>query len=283
EGVSVVTVVVSSHNAGRDLDLARTYATMALNRAAEGTLDQEALIRWVQTILGVLQGAAGTLEFFPRAARAVVDLIGLDSGRVLLREGEDWPGRALQTAPNVPAEPDWRPSRHVLRHLLKEKKTCFLQPGRQADIEASLRDVAAVVAAPILVRDNEVVGALYGERRSGAVVRKGISRLEALLVELLAGGIAAGMARVEQEERALRAQGQMEQFFTPELARDLAEHPEALQGRDVEVTLLSCDIRGFSRICERLAPRPGETLHWLNDVLGELSRCVLGESGVLVD
>jgi adenylate cyclase len=73
----------------------------------------------------------------------------------------------------------------------------------------------------------------------------------------------------------------MEQFFTPDLARYLYENPDALRGSDREVTILSCDIRGFSRICDRLGPT--RTLEWLNDVLGALSVCVLQEQGVLVD
>ena len=36
--------------------------------------------------MGVLQSAASTDDFFVRAARALVDLVGLDSGRVLLRD-----------------------------------------------------------------------------------------------------------------------------------------------------------------------------------------------------
>jgi adenylate cyclase len=283
EGDQVVSFIDSSLNATRNLDQARSYAATALHRAAEGTLDNEALIQWVQAILGVLQGAAGTLDFLPRAARAMVDLIGLDSGRVLAREATGWGVRAVQMAAGVPEDKSWAPSRQVINRVLAEKRTCFLQPSQKVDLESSLRDVAAVVAAPVLDHHHEVSAILYGERRGGVVARKNVSRLEGLLVEMLAGGVGVGLARVTQEERALRAQGQMEQFFTPDLARHLAEHPEALQGRDVDVTLLSCDIRGFSRICERLAAKPDETLRWLNDALGALSRCVLDEQGVLVD
>jgi adenylate cyclase len=270
---AIVSLSESSQLLGRNPELARTYATIALNRAAEGNLDNEALIKWVQAILGVLQEAAGTLDFFPRAARVVV----------LVRDGEAWTVRALQATRAAAGNEGWRPSRLVVARVLQEKKTCFLDPGSMPVREESLRDVAAVVAAPILDRRSEVIGILYGERRTGPVAKKNISRLEGLLVEMLASGIATGMARLEQEEKAMRAQVQMEQFFTQDLARHLAAHPEALQGRDVEVTLLSCDIRGFSRICERLAARPEQTLAWLNDVLGVLSDCVLDEQGVLVD
>jgi adenylate cyclase len=47
------------------------------------------------------------------------------------------------------------------------------------------------------------------------------------------------------------------------------------------VTLLFCDVRGFSRVSEKLGP--AGSLRWMNDVMNELSRCVLDEGGVLVD
>ena len=61
------------------------------------------------------------------------------------------------------------------------------------------------MAAPILNRKGDVIGALYGDRcqRSRATACGPITELEAMLVEMLAGGVAAGLARVEQEQAAL--------------------------------------------------------------------------------
>ena len=47
------------------------------------------------------------------------------------------------------------------------------------------------------------------------------------------------------------------------------------------MTLLFCDVRGFSRVSEKLGP--AGSLRWMNDVMTELSGCVLAEGGVLVD
>ena len=72
------------------------------------------------------------------------------------------------------------------------------------------------------------------------------------------------------------------QFFTPELARHIVRHPEILwQAQDVKVTLLFCDIRGFSRISERLSP--ADTVAWTRGVMSELSQCVIKHEGVLVE
>lgn len=83
------------------------------------------------------------------------------------------------------------------------------------------------------------------------------------------------------EKKRLRER-EFGQFFTPELARHFVRHPELLkEGREAEVTVMFCDIRGFSRISERLGP--GETVEWLSDVMAVLSDCVIEHRGVLVD
>src|SRR5262245_4788377 len=50
--------------------------------ADEGPLQVESFVRWLQAAMGVLHSAAHSLEFYERAARAVVELVGLDSCRV---------------------------------------------------------------------------------------------------------------------------------------------------------------------------------------------------------
>jgi adenylate cyclase len=233
--------------------------------------------------MSVLQGVAGSREFFPRAARAMVDLVGLDSGRVLLVDGTDWRIQAAEHAPGFTNNPNWRPSRQVVARLAADKKTVWMGPQAGADAGQSLIGMDAIVAAPILNATGEVIGALYGDRRQAGIpgVSAPITKMEALLVELLAGGVAAGLACLEQEQAAVRARVQFEQFFTPELTRQLEAEPDLLRGRDSEITVLFCDVRGFSKSAERLGP--AKTVEWLNDVMGTLSECVLAHRGVLVD
>jgi adenylate cyclase len=241
------------------------------------------LVRWLRSAMDVLQSAASSSDFFERAAQAVVQMVGLDSGRVLLLNEGEWQTQATRTAHLVTAESNWRPSQHVLGCVCREKRTFWEMPSAAVTPAASLIGVKAVVAAPILSRDGTVIGALYGERRrdGGFLNDKPITELEAMLVELLAGGVAAGLARLEQEHVALAARVQFEQFFTPELSRQLAARPDLLKGRDTEVTLLFCDIRGFSRVSEQLGPEG--TVEWLGTVMGALSDCVRAHAGVLMD
>jgi adenylate cyclase len=269
---------------------------VALRTPADNQEAIESLLRWMQGVLEVLQSAAGSSDFFDKAASALVELVGLDHGWVLLCDGGDFKTQAAAHAPDLRFDPGSQPSRRVLRLVCQQKRTLWQVPEQPAGRGESLREVNAVVAAPILDRSGEVIGALYGDRllssavlalRSGerldsSRLREGpITRHEAVLVEVLAVGVAAGLARVKEEQAALRARVQFEQFFTRELSLQLAAQPDLLQGRDAEVTLLFCDVRGFSRISERLGP--DKTVEWLQDVMGELSECVFARHGVLVE
>jgi adenylate cyclase len=240
------------------------------------------LLAWLQQTLGVLQSTIGSVHFVERAAEAMVSIVKLTSGHAILFEGDGW--RTLAAYPPGAAPEGWQPSRHVLDRVRRDHKTFWQDPGPAAAAgEAhSLVAVQTVVAAPLLSPEGEVIGALYGERRRvpGEPPRP-VGKLEALLVELLACGVATGLARQEQEKAALAAAVRFEQFFTPELARHLAREPRLLEGREAEVTLLFSDIRRFSAASEKLGP--AGTVKWVGDVMDELSRCVLAEGGVLVD
>jgi adenylate cyclase len=258
--------------------LLNMHAAMA--RTDGPSMKAEQLIDWIQAFLGLLQSAAGTEDFYIKAAKAIVDLVKLDSGRVLILDGEHWTERAVQQGPTLTPDAPWRPSSRVLDNVQRGKKTFWQIPDLRGSF--STRGIDAVVAAPILDGAGEVIGALYGERRLiGGQVQRPISQLEAMLVEVLASGVAAGLARVEHERAALQARLQMEQFFTPSLAAKLEAHPELLEGRATDVSVLFCDIRGFSRVSEKLGP--AQTVEWIADVMSDLSQCVLDHEGVVVD
>ena len=244
--------------------------------------DAEAMLLWLQTLLGVLQSAATTRDFFHQAAEAAVALIGLDASAVLLREPSGWRVVSAASAPGHTTTHLREPSRHVLKSVERERRTFWQEPSPE-QLTASLMAIEAVVAAPILDSKGEVMGVLYADRRRGPFDRGagGITRVEAMLVELLATGVAAGLARLEQEETALEARVKLRQFFTPELSAHLENDADMLKPREVEVTVLVADVRGFSRISDHVGP--ALALEWIRDILGILSDCVLEFGGVLVD
>ncbi|HKB35765.1 MAG TPA: adenylate/guanylate cyclase domain-containing protein, partial [Gemmataceae bacterium] len=244
-----------------------------LTLPADPAIDNEALVGWLQLALGLLQSAANSPDFFDRAAQAVVDLAGMDAGRVLLWENGHWQEKAsaFQNDSKRP-EPTWQPSQRVVERVRGEKKTFWELPNLSS--MGSVMGMQAVVAAPLLDQAGEVIGVLYGDRRQ---LGRPITRVEAMLVELLACGVAARLARLKEEQATLR----FEQFFSPRLARQLAQDPGLLDGRLAPVTIIFCDVRGFSRFSQRMAP--DQTVKWISDVMGEVSDSVIEHEGTLVD
>ncbi|MBC8351613.1 MAG: adenylate/guanylate cyclase domain-containing protein [Planctomycetes bacterium] len=252
----------------------------AIAAAAAGDEHGETLVQWLQAAMSVFQSAASSPDFLERAAEAVVELVGLDTASVVIWDGTIWDPRNVYTRSGNVSE-NWQPSRTILEAVRTERRT-FRRATTQ-ESAASLKGVEALVAAPILDSQGEVIGALYGDRRQPAEDRDSvdITQLEAMLVELLASGVAAGLARMEQERTALAARVRFEQFFTPELAQQLEAHPDLLEGKDAEISALFCDVRGFSRISERLGAT--RTFAWICDVMEEFSECIQRYDGVLVD
>jgi len=242
--------------------------------AAAGTQD---VINWWRRVIGVLQSASSSDDFFHKAADAIVELIGLHLGAVFLREDDGWKPAAISSREESRA----RPSTSVLARVLAEKRTFWNRVDGDVDVLSSMAVLDAYVAAPILSPQGEVLGAVYGHREGHAAGSPEISQLEALLVETLACGVATGLARLEQQKEALRQKVQFEQFFSPQLSERLEAEPDLLRGRDAEVTVLFCDLREFSAVSERLGP--AQTMEWISGVLNPLSDEVVATGGVLVD
>jgi adenylate cyclase len=239
----------------------------------------DSLVSWWRNVIAVLQSASNSDDFFQKAAQAVVRLVGLDVGAVFLFENGGWRPAAIET--NGPRTA--RPSTTVLRRVLEEKRTFYSRVDPEAGVFTSIASIDAYVAAPILDRHGAVIGAIYGHRSRALADSSSaeITYLEALLVQTLASGVAAGLARLAQEKASLARKVQFEQFFSPELAAQLDAQPDLLTGRDAHVTVLFCDIRGFSSVSERLGP--AQTMDWIGGVLSTLSDEVAATGGVLVD
>ena len=239
------------------------------------------LIRSVGQVMDVLQTAMSSADFFLRAAQAVVDLAGLDTGRILfLRDGQ-WQLQVMQCAEQCTQSAAFEVS-HSMLEMVRTHRQVFWENGGDQSGAASMEMLDAVVVAPIMNPAGEVIGAVYGDRQlgMGATVVP-ISEWEAMLVELLACSVASGMQRLSQQEQVVTLQNQFEQFFTKELAKELEADPTLLDGRDAVVTTLFCDVRSFSAISEVLGTQ--RTFAWINDVMDILSECVFEFGGVIVD
>jgi adenylate cyclase len=239
----------------------------------------EMLGQWFETLLTVQRAAAGSSAFYAETARAVVELVGLDRGLVIIRRNEVWEVAANHSA----AGSDNRQfSMRVLMQVQRERRT-FFQTFDDASVGQSLMGLEALVASPIFDEHDAVAGIVYGSRdmRSMTGQQRGIEALEAQFVQLLAGAVSAGLTRMAREADAARARVQFEQFFSPELARALEMDSGILAANERELTLLFADLRGFSKISERIGA--GETYLLLADILDRLTNQIMDHSGVVID
>ncbi len=234
----------------------------------------EEMARWFESLIGVQRAAASSPDFFAQTARAVVELIGLDSGLVLLRKDGDWSHVACYPSHSDPAS---QYSRSILETVTRQRRTFYQEIPATA---ASLAGVVAVVASPILNEAQAVIGAVYGARR-GEGSSPEIRPLEAQLTQVLAAAVAAGLARQQSEAQAARRRVQFEQFFTPDLAAALDSDRSLLEGREREVTVLFADIRGFSGVSERLSARL--TCELIREIMEHLTARIMESAGVVVD
>ena len=240
--------------------------------------DAETLAHWFETLVLVQQAAATSEAFLDATARAVVELVGLDSALVLLREPEGW-----RIGASFPALPEGRSpfSSTVVNEVLRLRRTVFRNLGSDS-LSTSLVGIDIVVAAPVLDVQHEVIGVVYGARalRPDRPPPR-IAPLEALVVQVLAAAVGAGLEREQQRENAMRSQLQFEQFFSPQLARELAADPSLLEGREREVTILFTDVRNFSRISERLGAQ--RTFAMMQEVMELQTAHIRETEGVVVD
>ena len=251
--------------------------------------------------LQVVQKAAGSNAFFQAAAAAAAQIVNLDRAIVLLRNDtkgmfeiesskiapDGWSVAAYYVQEDIQRRSFGAISRTILQRVEKSLATVIHDPGskntslasKNIEYLNSLMDVHCTTASPILNRDRELIGVLYGDRWSTdqILAKHRISDLEATLVEIIASSVAGGIARQTEE----RMRSALTGFFSPKVVELLSSNPKLMEGHDSEITVLFCDIRGFSSVTEKLGPQ--KSIEWMNDVLSELSQCVIDRDGVLVD
>jgi len=125
---------------------------------------------------------------------------------------------------------------------------------------------------------NSIRGVLYADRQlDNNQKRSRILEPEQKLIEILAMATASSLARMKRETEVTKYQ----QFFSPKVTDAISRNPKLLEGDDAEVSVLFCDIRGFSKATDIIGAE--KAMEWISDTLSELSAIVLDSDGVLVD
>jgi len=250
------------------------------NRSQLVPVEASAFLEILDFVVLTAQKPAASVEFYRGTAEAVTRIIDVDRAEVILWQENKWErshDRIFYNASKSDAS-QRAPSYTMLEAALRNRAMVVF-PDDTLDLnQVSLRKMVTAVACPILDEEGGVLGVLYADRASEiGSGREKVTPIEETLIEILATAIATGIAKTKRESLVTTYQ----QFFSSKVIDAIRRNPKLLDGEDCEVTVLFCDIRGFSRITERIGP--ANAMAWIQNTLTALSSHVQDLDGVLVD
>ena len=248
--------------------------------------EMEVVLNWLEQVASAIQQPVSSVDFYSGIARAAASIIEVDRAEVILWDGKKWDFDSSRqfVSPRVSADRLRAPSASMLKRVLATKQI-VIYPNPNESVQDfpsdSVQLLHTAVACPILdigEGGNEIIGVLYADRELNMGRQCGIvMEAEQKLIAILATAIASSIARRKRETLVTKYQ----QFFSPKVTEAISRNPALLEGEDVNVTVLFCDIRGFSLTTDLIGPQAA--MKWIGDTLSELSAFVLKSDGVLVD
>ena len=110
--------------------------------------------------------------------------------------------------------------------------------------------------------------------------------LSALLVFIAL--VYANYARVESQKTEIESQRRQirlafSQYISPALVEELVNHPDRLRlgGESKEITIMFCDVQGFTRLAEVYKSRPQDLTRMINELLTPLTDIILEHGGTI--
>jgi adenylate cyclase len=103
------------------------------------------------------------------------------------------------------------------------------------------------------------------------------------LMVLLVFVTAEGISYMQSEAERRQVRGAFKQYLAPELVDQLARHPERLRlgGEQRTMTIMFCDVRGFTTISEQYKDDPQGLTTLVNRLLTPMTEVVLGCKGTI--
>lgn len=267
-------------------DAQRSFSRFSMQEGSNSQLDVQVVLEWLGQAVAAMQRPVSSEGFYLGIAQAVASIIDVDRAEIILWDGKNWEfdaGRRFVNA-RVAADAVSSPSYSMLGQLLQTKQIVVYPNEKKGSYELQSISVQALhtaIACPILDfidGRNEVLGVLYADRSLNTERQVGkVMEAEQRLIAILATAIASSIATRKRETLVTKYQ----QFFSPKVTQAISLNPALLDGEDCEVSVLFCDIRGFSQTTDSIGTKAAMT--WVGDTLSELSSFVLRSDGVLVD
>lgn len=290
--VALMTSVEDSTKARREIT-EHTFVPEVLRRQrfrdATGRID--VLCRLPELI----SGSASESELLVRVANVVLQATASAAEVFVLRVG-DAEVEILQSVCRIASAKDSRPSGRLVREAVSSgKNVLHLWRSDDGDLEAEKRftlgdNLDWAFAVPVL--SNACPGwVIYvtGRRVSGGdgLLRSSFADApDELADDVKFTEVVATMLGNLQQVRALQQrQAGLSRFFAPVVMEALAGRDtfEVLKPREENISVLFCDLRGFSRKSEEQAGELMGLLQRVSEALGVMTRNILRRDGVIGD
>lgn len=245
-----------------------------VQRAAD---DQELFQRLVNLLIGGIENAT---------AAAVVSLEHLAADHA----HEDAAVTVLHWDRQLLNSTEFRPSHRLVRQAIHSGQSVAHVwsgdlTGRRSDFTIS-EETEWAICTPVAGEACAgwalyVAGTFGGDRQSSQAADSELLYDDVKYTEIMA----ATLGGLRQSQKLAARQASLGQFFSPVVMNAISDQdPEqVLAPREVDVTVLFCDLRGFTSESERMSSDLFGLLARVSDALGVMTRHILKHGGVVGD
>jgi len=242
----------------------------------------------------VISGAAGETELFVRLVNmllvgipraSAVALVSVDPTHVA-----DAPVKLLHWDRRLATSGDFQPSERLIREALRRQQSVLhVWEGQESmGIQFTMSEGHDWAFCTPVTGEACAGWSIYATGRFDSFAPAGSTPSESTdlrddlkFTEL----VAAILSSLRQVHLLQRKQASLSQFFAPAVLDSLRDtDPEiALHPRETDVSVLFCDLRGFSRRSEQSADDLLGLLKRVSNALGVMTQSILDEGGVVGD
>lgn len=242
----------------------------------------------------VISGSANDGELYARLIGMLLAGIRRAEAVALVEidpdDDENMPARVLQWDRRLDSAGDFRPSQTLIAEAVRRRRQTVVHAwgSNESEIEfTAAGNFDWAFCTPVLGNSCKGWGIYVAGRFAGNVGRLfGKWETSALADDLKFTELVASIFGSLREVHQLRhRQASLSQFFSPTVMSELAggDPLDVLKPRETEVTVLFCDLRGFSRESERGASELMALLDRVSNALKKMTQHILEEGGVIGD
>jgi adenylate cyclase len=270
----------------------QTYSAQALERVRFRNADQR--IEVLSRLPDIISGAVNESELFVRLVSMLLAGIPRASAVALVAADQNTtPGSAVQVLHwdrRLLGGDDFQPSQRLILDAVRRGESVLhiWEPTREQSTSQFTMSANVDWAFCTPVRGDAcrgwgvyVAGQFVAALGSDRPAAPEDLREDIKFTEL----VAATLNSLRQTDLLQRKQAALRSFFSPQILEALThEDPElVLSPREAEVSVLFCDVRGFSRTAEKQAGNLLLLLDRVSKALGVMTHHILDKSGVFGD